>query len=187
MVPPTTTAVCLGIEINTIKSTLKIPVDKLCEIQNICKEFASRKKATKNQFQSLLGSLLYITKCVKPARFFLNRMLQLLRDHTHRSVITLTHDFCRDLNWFNTLLVQFNGTTFFDHKKPDHTIYLDACLTGCGAAFANQIYALHIPLGYKNYTIVHLEILNIVVALKIWGEIWKDQVIEIKCDNYGGR
>ena len=110
-------------------------------------------------------------------------MLQLLRDHTCRSVIILTNDFYRDLNWFNTFLVQFNGTTFFDYKKPDHTIYLDACLTGCGAAFANMIYALPIPLGYKNYTIVHLEILNIVVALKIWGDTWKDQVIDIKCDN----
>ena len=109
-------------------------------------------------------------------------MLQLLRDHTSRSVITSTQDFHRDLNWFNTFLVQFNGTTFFDYKKPDHTIHLDACLTGCGAAFANKVYALPIPLGYKNYTIVHLEILNIVVALKIWGEIWQDQVIDIKCD-----
>ena len=36
---------------------------------------------TKSELQSLLGLLLYITKCVKPARFFLNRMLQLLRDN----------------------------------------------------------------------------------------------------------
>ena len=84
LVPPTTIAVCLGIEIDTIHRTLKIPAEKLLEIQNICKNFAFKKKATKNQFQSLLGSLLYITKCVKPARFFLNRMLQLLRDHTSR-------------------------------------------------------------------------------------------------------
>ena len=60
LVPPTTTAVCLGIEINTITRTLKIPSQKLFEIQNICKEFASRKKAKINQFQSLLGSLLCI-------------------------------------------------------------------------------------------------------------------------------
>ena len=31
--------------------------------------------------------------------------------------------------------------------------------------------------------IVHLEILNIVVLLKIWGDIWENQVINIKCDN----
>ena len=48
---------------------------------------------------------------------------------------------------------------------------------------ANKVYKLHIPLAFKNYTIVHLEILNIVVALKIWGDIWKNRVINIKCDN----
>ena len=46
-----------------------------------------------------------------------------------------------------------------------------------------MVYTLPIPLGYKNYTIVHLEILNIVVALKIWSEHWQDKIIEIKCDN----
>ena len=63
------------------------------------------------------------------------------------------------------------------------TVYLDACLTGFGGVFADKIYALQIPLSFKDYTIVHLEILNIVVALKIWGDIWKNQIIDIRCDN----
>ena len=183
LVSPTTTAVCLGIEIDNSNHTLKIPGEKLLEILSICKKFAGKVKVTKNQLQSLLGSLLYITKCVKPARFFLNRMLQLLRDHTSKSIIPLNRAFHRDLNWFNTFLLQFNGVTFFDYKEPDHIVYLDACLTDFGAAFANKVYALPIPLGFKNYTIVHLEILNIVVAIKIWGEIWQNQAIDIKCDN----
>ena len=183
LVPPTTTAVCLGIEIDTVRRTLEISAEKLSEIHTICQKFACKRKVTKNQLQSLLGSLLYITKCIKPARFFLNRMLQLLREYTDKSTIHLGAGFLRDLNWFNTFLLQFNGVTFFDYKEPDHTVYLDACLTGFGGVFANKIYALHIPLAFKNYTIVHLKILNIVVALKIWGDIWKNQVLDIKCDN----
>ena len=46
-----------------------------------------------------------------------------------------------------------------------------------------MVYALPLPLGFKNYTIVHLEILNLVVALKQWGPYWKDKTVEIKCDN----
>ena len=177
LVSPTTTAVCLGIEINNSSRPLKIPDDKLLEILDICKKFASKVKATKNQLQSLLGSL------IKPTRFFLNRMLQLLRQHTSKSTISLNPAFHRDLNWFNVVLLQFNGVTLFDYKQPDHTVYLDACLTGFGAVFANKVYALTIPLGFKNYTIVHLEILNIVVAMKVWGDIWKNKAIDIKCDN----
>ena len=63
LVSPTSCAICLGIEINTVNRTLKIPQEKLREIQNICLQFASKSKVTKNQLQSLLGSLLYITKC----------------------------------------------------------------------------------------------------------------------------
>ena len=52
-----------------------------------------------------------------------------------------------------------------------------------GGTFDNMVYALTLPLGFKNYTIVHLEILNLVVALKLWGPYWKDKTVEIKCDN----
>ena len=172
LVSPTNCAICLGIEINTVNRTLKIPQEKLTDIQNICSQFASKSKVTKNQLQSLSGSLLYITKCFKPARFFLNRMLQLLRDSNSQSIIELNDHFHRDLNWFNTFLWQYNVVTFYDHRKPSYTIYLDACLTGFRAHFANMVYALPIPLAYKNYTIVHLEILRIVVALKIWEDHW---------------
>ena len=38
-------------------------------------------------------------------------------------------------------------------------------------------------LNFNNYSIVHLEMLNIVVVLKIWTYQWKDKKIQIKCDN----
>ena len=49
--------------------------------------------------------------------------------------------------------------------------------------FRNMVCSLSIPKGFRNYTIVHLEILNIVVALKVWDSLWKDHIIEVKCDN----
>ena len=45
------------------------------------------------------------------------------------------------------------------------------------------MYALPIPCGFGNYTIVHLEMLNIMVALKVWGQHWSNKCVEIKCDN----
>ena len=110
-------------------------------------------------------------------------MLKLLRDSNSKSDIKLNGHFHKDLNWFNTFLWHYNGVTFYDHQKRHYTVYLDACLTSFGGCFANMIYALPIPLGYRSYTIVHLEFLNIVVALKIWGDHWQDKIIEIKCDN----
>ena len=70
LVPPSTSMVYLGIHIDTINRTLSIPDQKLAEIVDICKSWVSKTYCSKRQLQSLLGSLLYISKCVKPAHFF---------------------------------------------------------------------------------------------------------------------
>ena len=89
LVPPSTSVTCLGIQIDTVKRTVCIPPGKLQEIVDLCKKWASKTYCSKKDLQSLLGSLLYITKCVAPARSFLNRMLQLLRDNAYVSKILL--------------------------------------------------------------------------------------------------
>ena len=126
LVPPTSRAICLGIEIDACNKTLSIPVEKLEQIKNMCNTWTLKNRTTKTQLQSLLGSLLYITKCVKPARYFLNRMLDLLRTNHDTRVINLNNDFHQDLNWF--VLTQYNGVTFYDNQVVQETIILDACL-----------------------------------------------------------
>ena len=126
---------------------------------------------------------MYITKCVKPARIFFNRILQLLRDNFENTKILLNTEFVRDLAWFNVFLSQFNGVTYYDQKFSRIPIHLDASLTGLGGHFGSMVYSLPIPLGFMDYTIVHLEILNIVVAAKIWVTHWSNQKVQIFCDN----
>ena len=133
---------CLGIEINTEKCTVAIPQDKLKEIQNLCKVWHNKAYCTKQELQSLLGSLLYVSKCVRVSRTFLNRMLDLFRSAGKQRKITLTNPFLQDLSWFQSFLPQFNGVTFFDHPKIHGEIFLDASLVGLGAIFQNEVYAI---------------------------------------------
>ena len=130
--PPDTKVICLGILFNTVDRTISIPPDKLSEIVQVCHEWSDRRVVNKNQLHSLLGLLLYISKCVKPARYFLNRMLQLSRDNFHNDHIVLTHEFFRDLVWFQTFLKSYNGITIYDIKPLNIRIYLEACLQGLG-------------------------------------------------------
>ena len=67
----------------------------------------------KKELQLLLGSLLYVAKCVKYARFFLNRMLTLLFENTGKKNIKITKEFKQDLNWFRKFVVVYNGVSFF--------------------------------------------------------------------------
>ena len=110
-------------------------------------------------------------------------MLELLRAHFGQEKIQLTDDFHRDLNWFLKFLPTFNGVSFFKHISIQATIELDACLQGLGAVCNNQIYAIKIPPNFQNYTIVHLEMLNELVAVRLWRYYWKQKSILIKCDN----
>ena len=90
LVPPSTKAVCLGILIDTIKGTVSIPDEKFCQIIQTVIDCQDKDRCSKRQLQSLLGQLLYIHKCVRPARIFLNRMLDLLRHNYDATSIKLT-------------------------------------------------------------------------------------------------
>ena len=46
-----------------------------------------------------------------------------------------------------------------------------------------MVYALPLLHDHLGYNITQLEMLNIMVALKVWGYAWQNMRIEIKCDN----
>ena len=183
LVHPTTRAVCLGILIDTIEGTVAVPPDKLEAIKSMIIEWRGKRSCTKRQLQSLLGSLLYIHKCVKPARYFLNRMLATLRDVNNPARIVLNDDFQRDLAWFEKFLPQYNGVSMYVHKNSDSTLELDACLTGLGGHWGQYVYHLPISRGFANLDIVHLEMVNIVVALRLFARLWSGTRVLIRCDN----
>ena len=183
LVSPATSAVCLGVNIDTVDATISIPQEKLGHITAMVHEWSKKQFCTKRHLQSLLGNLLYIHKCVRPSRIFVNRMLELLRQNYDATRITLTPEFKRDIRWFMQFLARYNGTSYFDHKPPDHTTELDACLVGLGGRFKNFVYHLPVVRHYRNLSIVHLEMINILVAIKVFGHMWHRQLILVKCDN----
>ena len=66
----------------------------------------------------------------------------------------------------------------------DHQVHLDACLQCLGGVWQNMVYHMSIPLGFKGLNIVHLERLNILVAVKLFCTHWKGMNILIHCDNF---
>ena len=70
-----------------------------------------------------------------------------------------------------------------DKRPIQATIELDACLTGIGACFQDAVYAYKFTSVPQTFSIVHLEMINILVALRLWGHCWKSKKIIIKCDN----
>ena len=174
LVPPSTKVICLGVLIDTVAGTVSIPSEKLCQINDTVKEWLEKCSCTKRQLQSILGLLLYVHKCIKPARVFLNKMLDMLRSSQSAQNITLTSYFRRDVHWFAKFLPTYNGVKFYDHSSVDHVSDLDGCLTGHGGRFGNLVYFFPLEKGYKECTIVHLEMVNILLAIRLFCSLWSD-------------
>ena len=62
---------------------------------------------------------------------------------------------------------------------------MDACLTGCGAFNGSQYYATQFPIEIMNqqHAIAHLELLNVIVAVKVWARDWRGRKVRVHCDN----
>ena len=138
---------------------------------------------TRRDLQSLLGKLLCIARCVKGARIFLNRILQVYREKQHCKHIILTFDFYGDLFWFIRFLYTFNGVQSFSPAKVQQTVFVDATLSHVGAIWGSRAYSLPLPDLVLGLPITQCEMFNIVVCLHVWGENWRNKVISVRCDN----
>ena len=184
-VPPTTSLTWIGIQFDTLQMEMRVPPLKLAEIKSLVAAWLNRSQATRPELQSLLGSLLHIAQCVKPARLFVARMLDTLRNAPTRGYIQLDHDFRLDLLWFKNFLPQYNGVHFLDLEPPRQVVEVDSCLSGCGAICDSEYYSKQFPgfIIQEKMPICYLECLNILVACRLWAKSWKNSNVLIFCDN----
>ena len=67
---------------------------------------------------------------------------------------------------------------------PTSEPYVDSCLTGMGAFYQGKVYAIPIHLFLSLMSIVHLEVANVLVALRCWAESLHNSHCLIWCDNW---
>ena len=159
--PPTTRCNCLGVIVDTETATLSVPQGKLAEVIDKCKNALNKASISKQQLQSIIGSLMFVAKCVKPTRYFVNRLLNALREAMNKN-IKVSEDMKRDLKWFMTFLPRFNGTATYKHPiiEQSQTLAIDACLTGVGGSGKTKCTQLLFPIGYTNMARCILPILK---------------------------
>jgi len=184
--PPTQVLVWLGIEFDTVEMTISIPHDKLTAIRDLVEDWKCRSHAHITQLRSLMGKLLHIAQCSAPARLFLNRMLNTLRQCPPHGNIQLSTEFRKDLAWFEAFLPTTNGIFFIDneHGSAEH-VYVDSCLSGCGGIYRKEAYHHMFPQAIRDngHSIAHLEALNVVVAIKTWAKSLTNKTVIIHSDS----
>jgi hypothetical protein len=132
-VPPTSVAVCLGINFNIKIGVLQIPSHKLQEVLSLCTFYLSKSKITKTNLQALIGSLMFLHKAIKPARLFINHILALLRDMGDAPQAAIDEGTHQDLRWFIACAHAVNSTvSIFKCMRPWPDLFVDASLQGYG-------------------------------------------------------
>ena len=75
---PVTSLVWLSFKVDMVPMTVSVPQEKISEILDECKMWESKSRASHKQLQSVAGKI-QLSKCMKPASRFLNRVLAALR------------------------------------------------------------------------------------------------------------
>lgn len=185
---PSTVLTFLGIEIDTIRMALRLPDDKLKQLQQILAQWRGKKACRKKELQSIIGSLSHACKVVRPGRTFIRRLIDLLsvakRPHHH---IRLGHEARSDIEWWHCYATKWNGVSMLQsqsRENPDIVMTSDASGSwGCGAFCGRRWFQLEWSGFLESAHITIKELVPIVLGAAVWGRDWCGLSVRALCDN----
>lgn len=180
---PSKRCVFLGIEIDVEKRLTTIPRSKLDAFRKVLSDVKNKSVITKVQLQSIIGSINHISKCVRGARLFMNRLLSALRQ-CNGATLEVDHEIRADIAWFDQYMISCNGTTMINHRAPDIAIQVDSCLVGAAGICGEACYMYQYPRAMsERFHITQLEALNCLMAIRAFTGEMSNKVVEVHCDN----
>ena len=196
----------LGITLDTLQMKADLPPPpppppthththtKLQKLMNLVTSLHSRKKCTKRELLSLIGSFSFVARVVVPGRTFLSHTI-----HRSCTVKCLDHfmylnkGFRDDLDLWEKFLQGCCGKSFFLEDQltsaPDLEIYRDAAgSVGYGGYFQghwfNGVWTKEKQLDPKHgISIAYQELYPIVLSVLVWGGQWANKRLVFQCDN----
>lgn len=190
---PHTRLTFLGIELDTKQMCMRLPMPKVKELQENIVYLLGKKKVTLKEMQSLIGSLNFACRVVRPGRAFSRRLIDstsnLTKPH-HR--IRITQAIRDDLKVWLDFLNTFNGVTMihdrFWESNERLELYTDASGgNGFGIYFNGNWAHGTWPKQWQDISltrnITFLELFPVVVALYIWGHVLENKRLLFHVDN----
>ena len=187
VVDPTTKITFLGIELDSMSMTLRLPEEKLLSFRAELTSFLQLRRATKRQFQSLAGRLSWAAGVVRGGRVFLRRIfnkISVLKHASHRALIG--PEVRNDLLWWCNFLSTFNGRSLLLDKQPLECVFTDACNEAAGGSFGLDWFYFNWSQDLPAAEAFHInekEILAVVLAAQRWAPCWQNKHVIIYSDN----
>ena len=185
---PSTKMLFLGVEFDTVDMAMRIDVTKRMEITALAQVWSRKTVATKEELQSILGKLMWVSKVVRYSRCFVSRIIASIKSlKNQKQKITLSVDLKKDFLWWSTFLDVFNGVELLIPDTVYCNILGDATLAGGGSwnEMEKEYISRKFPFHLQSPSIyIHIkEFWMVILAAKVWGSKWTGRRIAIYCDN----
>lgn len=177
---PSTCLTFLGIQIDSLAMQLSLAPDKLTRIRDLVLSWRSKRAATKQELQSLLG---HAATVVQHGRTFMKRMFDLIKQvrqaHHH---VRLSQEFRSDIQWWASFLPHWNGKSILRPPDLQHIITADASGSwGCGAVGSHGYwFQCQWPQSRRELHIAAKELVPVVMAIALWGAQWQASTVLIQ-------
>ena len=161
-------------EFHTVKLEMRINDRKLGELREEIERWVRRTVASKQELQSILGKLMWVSRCVKFSRCFINRIISEIKKlSSQKDKTTLSLDVRKDLLWWKHFVEKFNGVHLIVPDVVSVNVAGDACPSGLGSwnLSSKEYFSLRFPLYLQDPQIpIHVkEFICVILASKKWG------------------
>ena len=187
---PATTITYLGIEIDSVTGTTRLPQEKIADLREVLSKMAAKKRCRKKELRSLIGKLNFASRVIKPGRLFLRRLIDLSCKVKHDlHYVTINKDSRDDIHWWLRALTDFNGTSYILQpfvSSDSLQLHTDAYGgLGFGGTFGNHWFYCAWPRKFldPSISINYKELFAIVVAFEMWGHLFRHKQIIFYTDN----
>ena len=185
---PATLISFLGLELDSEAQEVRLPREKLSQLLSLLHAWRGRKACRKRELLSLVGSLSHACKAVRPGRAFLRRLIDLTTVVKHLDqYLRLSRSARSDIEWWVQFASRWNGTammTAVNKACPHSMITSDASgKWGCGAFCGSYWFQLCWTGPTAESHITVKELVPIVIAAAVWGNLWVGKTILARCDN----
>ena len=183
---PTTLLTFLGILIDTHRLELRLPSEKLANLNTLIQGWIGRRSCTRRELESLLGHLSHAATVIPQGRTFLRSLFSLL-PHTsgpHHN-LRLNLGARADIKWWATFLTDWNGKLLFQVPTVSTEVTSDASGNfGCGGFSTHHgWFQVQWPDSWSNIHITVKELIPVVIAAALWGRYWTRKRVRFNSDN----
>lgn len=192
LVGPAQVIVVLGFVVDTLKEELRLPADKLDRLLNEIRCWLSRRTASFDELEHLVGVLQWAAPIARGGRFFLRRLYDAkkrIADRDHRRRFPLPAGAIEDIKWWFDFLTSpdwVGHSTFIRGKATalDLQFSTDASSTGYGAFWEGHwFYGKFEGDFWTRRTIFVKEAWVVLLAAHKWGHLWRGRYVCARVDN----